>query len=111
MESSLQVAEEEVVVAAEPCVPSSKFEDIYRLLAEGCFPPSFCSIKRKNLKRYAQKFVVDGGNRETSGGCGVDPLREPGGAAPLFRRRLGGETWGFGALCGCWDPLLEEGWL
>lgn len=63
MESSLQVAEEEVVVAAEPCVPSSKFEDIYRLLAEGCFPPSFCSIKRKNLKRYAQKFVVDGGNR------------------------------------------------
>lgn len=61
MESSLQVAEEEVVVAAEPCVPSSKFEDIYRLLAEGCFPPSFCSIKRKNLKRYAQKFVVDGG--------------------------------------------------
>lgn len=68
MESSLQVAEEEVVVAAEPCVPSSKFEDIYRLLAEGCFPPSFCSIKRKNLKRYAQKFVVDGGNRGTLGG-------------------------------------------
>ncbi|XP_068019607.1 gypsy retrotransposon integrase-like protein 1 [Melanerpes formicivorus] len=60
MDSALQVAEEEVV-AAESCGPSSKFEDIYRLLAEGCFPPSFCSIKRKNLKRYAQKFVIDGG--------------------------------------------------
>lgn len=52
-----------VAAAAEPCGPSSKFEDIYRLLAEGCFPPSFGSIKRKNLKRYAQKFVVDGGER------------------------------------------------
>lgn len=46
-----------------------------------------------------------------SGDCGGDPLREPGGAAPLSRRRFGGETWGFGALCGCWDPLLEEGRL
>lgn len=58
MDSALQVAEEEVV---ESCSPSSKFEDIYRLLAEGCFPPSFCSIKRKNLKRYAQKFIIEGG--------------------------------------------------
>lgn len=57
MDSALQVAEEEVV---ESCGPSSKFEDIYRLLSEGCFPPSFCSIKRKNLRRYAQKFVVEG---------------------------------------------------
>lgn len=67
MDSALQVAEEEVV-AAESCGPSSKFEDIYRLLAEGCFPPSFCSIKRKNLKRYAQKFVVDGEGRRWYGG-------------------------------------------
>lgn len=75
MDSALQVAEEEVVVAAESCGPSSKFEDIYRLLAEGCFPPSFCSIKRKNLKRYAQKFVVDGGE---PGG----PAGQPGGGLP-----------------------------
>uniref|UniRef100_A0A8C8RFB1 Gypsy retrotransposon integrase-like protein 1 n=1 Tax=Pelusios castaneus TaxID=367368 RepID=A0A8C8RFB1_9SAUR len=58
MESALPVAEEEVV---ESCSPSSKFEDIYRLLSQGCFPPSFCSIKRKNLKRYAQKFIIEGG--------------------------------------------------
>lgn len=57
------MAEEEVVAAAaaEPGGPSSKFADIQRLLADGCFPPSFCSIQRKNLKRYAQKFVLDGG--------------------------------------------------
>ncbi|KAI1233142.1 hypothetical protein IHE44_0006338 [Lamprotornis superbus] len=61
MDAALPEAEREVVVAAEPCGHGSKFEDIYRLLAEGCFPPSFCSIKRKNLKRYARKFVVDGG--------------------------------------------------
>ncbi|CAI5797168.1 gypsy retrotransposon integrase 1 [Podarcis lilfordi] len=58
MDSALQVAEEEVV---ESCSPTSKFEDIFRLLSEGCFPHSFCSIKRKNLKRYAQKFIVEGG--------------------------------------------------
>ncbi|KAJ6656598.1 hypothetical protein lerEdw1_003485 [Lerista edwardsae] len=59
MDSALQVAEEEVV---ESCSSApSKFEDIYRLLSEGCFPPAFCSIKRKNLKRYAQKFIVEGG--------------------------------------------------
>lgn len=65
MEAALQVAEEEVVAAAaaEPGGPSSKFADIQRLLADGCFPPSFCSIQRKNLKRYAQKFVLDGGQR------------------------------------------------
>uniref|UniRef100_A0A8D0E947 Gypsy retrotransposon integrase-like protein 1 n=1 Tax=Salvator merianae TaxID=96440 RepID=A0A8D0E947_SALMN len=59
MDSALQVAEEEVVV--ESCGPSSKFKDIFRLLSEGSFPHSFCSIKRKNLKRYAQKFIVEGG--------------------------------------------------
>ncbi|KAJ7309768.1 hypothetical protein JRQ81_007835 [Phrynocephalus forsythii] len=58
MDSALPVAEEVVVV--ESCSPTSKFEDIFRLLSEGCFPPGFCSIKKKNLRRYAQKFVVEG---------------------------------------------------
>lgn len=53
---SLQVAEEEVVEFT-----TNKFEDIYRFLSEGAFPPSFCSTKRKNLKRYAQKFITEGG--------------------------------------------------
>ncbi|XP_064424235.1 gypsy retrotransposon integrase-like protein 1 isoform X2 [Latimeria chalumnae] len=53
---SLQVAEEEVVEST-----SNKFEDIYKFLAEGSFPSTFCSTKRKNLKRYAQKFVLEGG--------------------------------------------------
>ncbi|KAK9391717.1 gypsy retrotransposon integrase-like 1-like [Crotalus adamanteus] len=64
MDSALQVAEEEEeeeVVGEGSCSPTSKFEDIFRLLSEGCFPASFCSIKRKNLKRYAQKFIVEGG--------------------------------------------------
>uniref|UniRef100_A0A8C5P7N6 Gypsy retrotransposon integrase-like protein 1 n=1 Tax=Leptobrachium leishanense TaxID=445787 RepID=A0A8C5P7N6_9ANUR len=51
----LQVAEE--VVESSP----NKLEDIYRLLAEGSFPSSFCSIKKKNLKRYARKFTLEGG--------------------------------------------------
>lgn len=50
----LQVAEE--VVESSP----NKLEDIYRLLAEGSFPSSFCSIKKKNLKRYARKFILEG---------------------------------------------------
>lgn len=82
MDAALPEAEREVVVAAEPCGHGSKFEDIYRLLAEGCFPPSFCSIKRKNLKRYAQKFVVDGG--DPGGGAAVSgwpgPRPAPGAA-------------------------------
>ncbi|KAG8456057.1 hypothetical protein GDO86_002019 [Hymenochirus boettgeri] len=51
----LQVAEEVVESS------SNKLEDIYRLLAEGTFPSSFCSIKKKNLKRYARKFTLEGG--------------------------------------------------
>ncbi|CAH2295791.1 gypsy retrotransposon integrase 1 [Pelobates cultripes] len=51
----LQVAEE--VVESSP----NKLEDIYRLLDEGSFPSSFCSIKKKNLKRYARKFTLEGG--------------------------------------------------
>lgn len=82
MDAALPEAEREVVVAAEPCGHGSKFEDIYRLLAEGCFPPSFCSIKRKNLKRYARKFVVDGGSR--AGRCG----------AALGRGLPRGQLWG-----------------
>lgn len=86
MDAALPEAEREVVVAAEPCGHGSKFEDIYRLLAEGCFPPSFCSIKRKNLKRYAQKFVVDGGDPRGGRRGGVGPVprgRQPeGGKRP-----------------------------
>lgn len=52
----LQVAEEEVLESS-----SNRFEDIYRFLVEGSFPASFCSIKRKNLKRYALKFIIQGG--------------------------------------------------
>lgn len=64
MDSALQVAEEEVVESCSSSSSSpSKFEDIHRLLSEGCFPPAFCSIKRKNLKRYAQKFIVEGNSR------------------------------------------------
>ncbi|KAG9487672.1 hypothetical protein GDO78_007463 [Eleutherodactylus coqui] len=51
----LQLAEE--VVESSP----NKLEDIYRLLAEGSFPASFCSSKKKNLKRYARKFILEGG--------------------------------------------------
>ncbi|KAG8146080.1 hypothetical protein E2320_012486 [Naja naja] len=65
MDSALQVAEEEEeeeeAASEGSCSPKSKFEDIFRLLSEGSFPASFCSIKRKNLKRYAQKFIVEGG--------------------------------------------------
>lgn len=85
MDAALPEAEREVVVAAEPCGHGSKFEDIYRLLAEGCFPPSFCSIKRKNLKRYAQKFVVDGGDRGRRGAFGL-----PGGRRTVPAPHTGG---------------------
>lgn len=77
MDAALPEPEREVVVAAEPCGHGSKFEDIYRLLAEGCFPPSFCSIKRKNLKRYAQKFVVDGGDPRGQRGGGSRRVPAP----------------------------------
>uniref|UniRef100_A0A4X2JUY6 Gypsy retrotransposon integrase-like protein 1 n=1 Tax=Vombatus ursinus TaxID=29139 RepID=A0A4X2JUY6_VOMUR len=61
-----QGPEEEETAAAAATAPGpgpggNKFADIRRLLAEGAFPPAFGSIKRKNLKRYAQKFVLEGG--------------------------------------------------
>ncbi|KAL4636018.1 hypothetical protein GN956_G13188 [Arapaima gigas] len=51
---SLQVAEEEVVEST-----SSRLEDIYTFLAEGCYPQSMSPIRRKNLKRYALKFIIE----------------------------------------------------
>lgn len=98
MDAALPEAEREVVVAAEPCGHGSKFEDIYRLLAEGCFPPSFCSIKRKNLKRYAQKFVVDGGDRGRRGAVGL-PWACPGGGGRC-RPRTPGDGCAGGSACG-----------
>ncbi|XP_069038026.1 gypsy retrotransposon integrase-like protein 1 isoform X2 [Lepisosteus oculatus] len=53
---SLQVAEEEVVEST-----SNRLEDIYTFLAEGCYPQTMSPIRKKNLKRYAQKFIIEGG--------------------------------------------------
>ncbi|CAN9512872.1 unnamed protein product [Ophioblennius macclurei] len=53
---SLQVAEEEVV---ESC--SNKLGDIYTFVAKGCFPHTVNPLRRKNLKRFAQKFIIDDG--------------------------------------------------
>ncbi|XP_060740159.1 gypsy retrotransposon integrase-like protein 1 [Tachysurus vachellii] len=53
---SLQVAEEEVVESS-----SSRLGDIYTLVAEGCYPHAMNPIRKKNLKRYAQKFIIDNG--------------------------------------------------
>ncbi|KAI5618514.1 uncharacterized protein zgc:113436 [Silurus meridionalis] len=53
---SLQVAEEEVVESS-----SSRLGDIYTLVAEGCYPQGMDPIRKKNLKRYAQKFIIDDG--------------------------------------------------
>lgn len=52
---SLQVAEEEVVESS-----SNKLCDIYTFVAKGCFPQTMNSLRKKNLKRYAQKFIIDG---------------------------------------------------
>lgn len=52
---SLQVAEEEVVESS-----SNKLGDIYTFVAKGCFPQSMNPLRKKNLKRYAQKFIIDG---------------------------------------------------
>lgn len=52
---SLQVAEEEVVESS-----SNKLCDIYAFVAKGCFPQTMNSLRKKNLKRYAQKFIIDG---------------------------------------------------
>ena len=52
---SLQVAEEEVVESS-----SNRLGDIYMFVAEGCYPQAMNPIRKKNLKRYAQKFIIDG---------------------------------------------------
>nr|XP_061803792.1 gypsy retrotransposon integrase-like protein 1 [Nerophis lumbriciformis] len=51
---ALQVAEEEVVDSS-----SNKLGDIYTFVAKGCFPQSMNPLRKKNLKRYAQKFIID----------------------------------------------------
>ncbi|XP_066545993.1 gypsy retrotransposon integrase-like protein 1 isoform X2 [Amia ocellicauda] len=53
---SLQVAEEEVVEST-----SNRLEDIHTFLAEGCYPQTMSPIRKKNLKRYAQKFIIEEG--------------------------------------------------
>ncbi|KAM3868478.1 gypsy retrotransposon integrase-like protein 1 [Diretmus argenteus] len=53
---SLQVAEEEVVESS-----SNRLGDIYTFVAEGCYPQAMNPIRKKNLKRYAQKFIVEEG--------------------------------------------------
>lgn len=52
---SLQVAEEEVVESS-----SNKLGDIYTYVAKGCFPQTVHPLRKKNLRRYAQKFIFDG---------------------------------------------------
>lgn len=52
---SLQVAEEEVVESG-----SNKLCDIYTFVAKGCFPQTMNPLRKKNLKRYAQKFIIEG---------------------------------------------------
>ncbi|XP_058630916.1 gypsy retrotransposon integrase-like protein 1 isoform X2 [Onychostoma macrolepis] len=53
---SLPVAEEEVVDSS-----SNRLGDIYTFVAEGCYPQAMNPIRKKNLKRYAQKFTIDDG--------------------------------------------------
>ncbi|XP_006797595.1 uncharacterized protein zgc:113436 [Neolamprologus brichardi] len=53
---SLPVAEEEVVESS-----SNKLGDIYTFVAKGSFPQTMNPIRKKNLKRYAQKFIIDEG--------------------------------------------------
>ncbi|XP_035381962.1 uncharacterized protein zgc:113436 isoform X1 [Electrophorus electricus] len=53
---SLSVAEEEVVESS-----SSRLGDIYAFVAEGSYPQAMNPIRKKNLKRYAQKFMLDDG--------------------------------------------------
>ncbi|XP_037830744.1 uncharacterized protein zgc:113436 [Kryptolebias marmoratus] len=55
-EDSLQVAEEEVVESS-----SNKLNDIYSFVAKGSFPQTMNPLQKKNLKRYAQKFIIDEG--------------------------------------------------
>ncbi|KAF3832408.1 hypothetical protein F7725_026073 [Dissostichus mawsoni] len=54
---SLQVAEEVVLESS-----SNKLGDIYTFVAKGCFPHTMHPLrKKKNLKGYAQKFIIDEG--------------------------------------------------
>ncbi|XP_057212596.1 gypsy retrotransposon integrase-like protein 1 isoform X2 [Triplophysa rosa] len=53
---SLQVAEEEVVESS-----SNRLGDIYAFVADGCFPQTMNPIRKKNLRRYAQKFMIEDG--------------------------------------------------
>uniref|UniRef100_UPI0037E7A9AC gypsy retrotransposon integrase-like protein 1 n=1 Tax=Semicossyphus pulcher TaxID=241346 RepID=UPI0037E7A9AC len=53
---SLQVAEEEVVDSS-----SNKLGDIYTFVTKGSFPQTMNPLQKKNLKRYAQKFITDEG--------------------------------------------------
>lgn len=50
------VAEEEVVVESSSC----RLGEIYTLVAQGCYPQAMNPIRKKNLRRYAQKFIIDG---------------------------------------------------
>uniref|UniRef100_A0A4W5PFW9 Gypsy retrotransposon integrase-like protein 1 n=1 Tax=Hucho hucho TaxID=62062 RepID=A0A4W5PFW9_9TELE len=56
MDSLQVVAEEEVVESS-----SNRLGDIYTFVAEGCYPQTMNPIRKKNLKRYAQKFIIDEG--------------------------------------------------
>uniref|UniRef100_A0A8C4Z7X6 Gypsy retrotransposon integrase-like protein 1 n=1 Tax=Gadus morhua TaxID=8049 RepID=A0A8C4Z7X6_GADMO len=53
---SIQVAEEEVVEST-----STRLGEIYTLVADGCYPHNMNPIRKKNLKRYAQKFAIEDG--------------------------------------------------
>lgn len=54
---SLQVAEEEVVESSS----NNKLGDIYTFVSKGCFSQSITPLKKKNLKRYARKFIIEEG--------------------------------------------------
>uniref|UniRef100_A0A8C8JN25 Gypsy retrotransposon integrase-like protein 1 n=1 Tax=Oncorhynchus tshawytscha TaxID=74940 RepID=A0A8C8JN25_ONCTS len=54
---SLQVVAEEEVVESS----SNRLGDIYTFVADGCYPQTMNPIRKKNLKRYAQKFIIDEG--------------------------------------------------
>uniref|UniRef100_A0A8C7D407 Gypsy retrotransposon integrase-like protein 1 n=1 Tax=Oncorhynchus kisutch TaxID=8019 RepID=A0A8C7D407_ONCKI len=54
---SLQVVAEEEVVESS----SNRLGDIYTFVAEGCYPQTMNPIRKKKLKRYAQKFIIDEG--------------------------------------------------
>lgn len=39
---------------------TNKLGDIYTFVAKGCFPQAMHPLRKKNLKRYARKFIIDG---------------------------------------------------